>query len=392
MDLGFGEEHEAFRAEVKEFLEETWPLRGDEAKLRRRQQAALFRRRAIDRGYLARAIPRAYGGSEQESDPLRATIIASEFSRVHAPRDPGAPISQLIATLVQHGTEEQKTRFLPPTLTGEMVWCQGYSEPGAGSDLASIRTKAELVGDQWVIHGQKIWTSAAQVAHMMYLLCRTEPDAPKHAGMSYLLVDMKQPGIEVRPLRQMNGDQHFNEVFFDDARTPADHIVGAPGEGWTVSRSTLAHERNAVGGAVGVRVQFERLVALAREAQRDGRPAIEDPTIRQRLAEIDGYVTSHEYSGFRQLTSDVRGDKRGSIGMMNKLVSTEIGHMVAKLALDLLGDDGLRAPGRERGPDWLSEYMMSVGLSIAGGTTEIQRNIIGERALGLPRDFALRKT
>lgn len=395
MELGFSDEHEAFRDEVKSFLAESWPLRGEEAKLRRRQQAVLFRGRAIERGYLARAIPKAYGGSEQSSDPLKATIIATEFARVHAPRDPGAPISQLVATIASHGTEEQKARFLPSAITGETVWCQGYSEPGAGSDLASLRTKAELIGDQWVINGQKIWTSAAHVADMIYLLVRTEPDAPKHKGMSFLLVDMKQPGIEVRPLKQMNGDSHFNEVFFDDARTPADCIVGGRGEGWIVSRSTLAHERNAVGGSVAVRVQFERLVKLARTAQRHGRPAIEDPTIRQRLADIDGYVTSHEYSGYRQLTADVRGEKRGSISMMNKLVSTEIGHMVAELAFELEAEEGLRAPLGDRRPkghpDWGSEYMMSLGLSIAGGSSDIQRNIIGERGLGLPRDFAAHK-
>lgn len=395
MDLGFSQEHEAFREEVRGFLANSWPLKGEEAHLGRRAQAVLFRTRAIERGYLARAIPKAYGGSEQASDPLRATIIAAEFARVHAPRDPGAPISQLIATLASHGTEEQKRKFLPPTLTGEMVWCQGYSEPGAGSDLASLRTKAELVGDEWVINGQKIWTTAAGVAHMIYLLCRTDPDAPKHQGISYLLVDLNQPGVEVRPLKEMNGDAHFNEVFFDDARTPADHIVGKPGEGWIVSRSTLAHERNAVGASVAVRVQFERLLELARTSERNGRPAIEDPIVRDRLAELDGYVTSHEYSGYRQLTMDVRGEKRGAIGMMNKLISTEIGHRVAKLAFDLVGEQGLRAPLGDRkpkgDPDWMTQYMMSLGLSIAGGTSDIQRNIIGERGLGLPRDFAAGK-
>jgi len=331
---------------------------------------------------------------------LRGTIIAEEFSRVGAPLDPGPPTAQLIPTLLEHGTESQKERFLPSTLTGELVWCQGYSEPGAGSDLASVQTRAELVGDEWVINGQKIWTSGAQFSDMMYILCRTEPDQPKHAGISYLLLNMKQPGVEVSPLKQMTGDVHFSQVFFDDARTPADHLVGKRGKGWIVSRSTLVHERNAVGSSAAVRLQFEALVELAKSADLDGRPAIEDPTIRQRLAEIEGYVTSHEYTGYRQLTCDVRGTSPGMVVAMNKLVSTNIGDKVAKLAIEMLGDDAFREPiGRSaievasagnRG--WVGQYMMSLGISIAGGTTAIQRNIIGERCLGLPRDFAAQRS
>ena len=398
MDIGYSAEYEKFREEVRSFLSESWPPSGSEAELGIALRAARFRKLAVSRGYLARAVPREYGGSEQAADVLRGMIIGEEFNRAGAPRDPGPPVAQLVPTLLEHGSAWQKEHFLPPTLTGEMGWCQGYSEPGAGSDLASLQTRAQLVGDEWVINGQKIWTSGAQHADMMYILCRTEPDAGKHAGISYLLLNMKQPGIEVSPLMQMTGDAHFSQVFFDDARTPANHIVGKRGEGWIVSRSTLKHERNAVASSSGTRFQFAGLVELARSAVRDGRSAIEDPTVRERLAEIEGYVTSHEYSGYLQLTCDARAKSPGIIGAMNKLVSTEIGHMMAKLAIDLLGDDGLLSPVSSLDPastsnrGWLSQYMMSLGMSIAGGTADIQRNIIGERGLGLPRDFAAQRS
>ncbi len=397
MDLRYSEEYEEFREEVRAFLAENWPPKGAEAELGPSERVASFRKRAIERGYLARALPRKYGGSEQTPDVLRAVSIQEEFGRVGAPQDIGVPGAQLLPTLLAHGTEQQKLRYLPPSILGELVWCQGYSEPGSGSDLASIQTRAELVGDEWVINGQKIWTSGAQQADMIYLLCRTEPDAGKHAGISYLLLDMRQPGIDVRPLRMMSGEAHFNEVFFDDARTPADHIVGKRGEGWIVSRSTLSSERNAAGGAVAARRQFRDLVQLARNTVRDGRPAVEDPSVRQRLVELDGYVTAAEYSGYRQLTCDARGQSPGIVGMMNKEISNSIGFMLANLGLDLIGDSGLEAPDRQLpGPGdgaarWVGEFMFARGFAIAGGTANIQRNIIGERGLGLPRDFAAQR-
>ena len=400
MDLRYSEEYEQFRAQVRAFLAENWPPKGAEVELGAGERVARFRKRAIERGYLARALPRKYGGSEQTPDVLRAVSIQEEFGRVGAPQDIGVPGAQLLPTLLAHGTEQQKLRYLPPTILGELVWCQGYSEPGSGSDLASVQTRAELVDDEWLINGQKIWTSGAQQADMIYLLCRTEPDAGKHAGISYLLLDMKQPGIDVRPLRMMSGEAHFNEVFFDDARTPADHIVGKRGEGWIVSRSTLSSERDAAGGALAARRQFRDLVQLARHTVRDGRPAVEDPSVRQRLAELDGYVTAAEYSGYRQLTCGARGQSPGIVGMMNKEISNSIGYMLANLGLDLIGDGGLRAPdpqggapGAQAGPaPWVREFMWARGFATAGGTANIQRNIIGERGLGLPRDFAAQRS
>jgi alkylation response protein AidB-like acyl-CoA dehydrogenase len=396
MDLSYGREYEEFRAEVRAFLAECWPPRGAEAQLPKEQAAARFREKATERGYLRRGIPRQYGGSEQPPDEIKGSIIREEFARARAPGDArNIGTMMLVPTLLEKGAEWQKQRFVPPTVRGEMLWCQGYSEPGSGSDLASLKTRAELVGDEWVINGQKIWTTTAHTAHYMFCLARTEPDAPKHAGISYLLIPMDQPGIEVRPLKQMTGGADFNEVFLTDARTQADWIVGKRGQGWEVSRATLKHERNSIGASAQTRAVFNGLVHLARTSRRNGRPAIEDPLVRQRLVAIEGYVRSHECSGYRQLTAGVRGESPGILQLMNKLVSTNIGNEIAKLALDLMGDDGMldptgsddmaRIPSASRG--WVSQYMYSLGIAIAGGTANIQRNVIAERGLGLPRDY-----
>jgi alkylation response protein AidB-like acyl-CoA dehydrogenase len=398
MDLRYSETYEAFRSEVRAFLKESWPLRGKEAELPRDRQAALFRDRAIERGYAARSVPRKYGGSEQPLDALRAAIISEEFAKVGAPGDiRGIGASMLVPTLLEHGTEEQCRRYVPPTIRGEMVWCQGYSEPGAGSDLASLKTRGELDGEEWVVTGHKIWTSGAHFAHMMFALVRTEPAAEKHSGISYLLIDMRSPGVEVRPLRQMTGTADFNEVFLNAVRVPKENIVGRRGEGWKVSRSTLKHERNMIGDAASTRTLFEGLVELARQTNREGRPAIEDPSVRRRLAEIEGYVQAHLYSGYRQLTCAARGESPGIAATMNKLVSTTIGSRMAGLAIDLVGDAALLAPEatprmRRDQPSsaaaWVNYFMWSLGISTAGGTANIQRNIIAERGLGLPRDLA----
>ncbi|MDP6978552.1 MAG: acyl-CoA dehydrogenase family protein, partial [Myxococcota bacterium] len=296
MDLELSAEHRAFRDELRVFLE-GWPLTGAEAELPMEEQEQLFRERGIEAGYVYRGIPKEYGGSGQPQDELKDAIVVDEYARTGAP---GNRIDQgpglLAPTLIEFGTEEQKRQFVPAMLRGEQRWCQGYSEPGSGSDLASLKSTAVLDGDEWVINGQKIWTSNAQDAHYIFGLFRTEPDAKKHAGISYLLVNLDQPGIEVRPLKQMSGGLDFNEVFFTDARTPADHIVGERGQGWAVSRATLVHERNLIGNPNMAREHFESAIELARNTTRDGRPAIEDPVIRNRLAEIEGYLRTAELS------------------------------------------------------------------------------------------------
>ena len=397
MDLSYSTEAESYRAEVSGFLEANWPLDEKEKEgLSYEEQAGIFRRRAVEAGFLNRNIPRKYGGSEQEPDSLKAQIIREEFSKKWAPTEArGIGTMMLVPTLLDRGEEWMKEKFVEPTMAGEIHWCQGYSEPGSGSDLASLTTRAELVGDEWVINGQKIWTTQAHMADYMFILVRTEPDASKHAGISYLLLDMKQPGVEVRPLRTMTGSVDFNEVFLSDAKTPKDWIVGKRGEGWQVSRTTLKHERNSIGATAQTNAQFKGLLKLARATKIDGKPAIENESIRQRLATLEGHILAHRYSGYRQLTKDVRGEDPGLIRLTTKLYATEIGHGVAKLAMDLIGDTGMMSAGDvamgaiPRGDQaWLGQYMYSLGIAIAGGTANIQRNVIAERGLGLPRDAA----
>jgi len=398
MDLRYGERYESFREQVREFLREQWPLRGAEGERPLDARERLFRERALARGYLYRHFPRVYGGSEQPADALEDSILDQEFRAAGAPRDiRGIGPAMLAPTLLDCGNEAQRLRFIPPTLRGDLRWCQGYSEPGAGSDLASLSSRAVLDGDSWIVNGHKIWTSDAQHADCMFGLFRTEPDAGKHEGISYLLIDMRTPGILVRPLRQMSGGAEFNEVFFTDVRIPADSIVGRRGEGWKVSRSTLKHERNLIGDPRFLRNSFDALVELTRRSSRNGRPAIEDAHVRQRLAEIEGYVWSQEYSGLRQLSAALRGEEAKALLplLMNKLHSTDTMQRITRLAFDLLGADGLVAPGPEeyemasqlRTPGgWVAQYMFAIANSIAGGASNIQRNIIGERGLGLPRD------
>ena len=401
MNLEYALEHESFRESVRVFLE-GWPLQGADADRSLEEREAIFRKRGVEAGLVYRNVPTKYGGSEQPRDGIKDQIIQEEFYRAGAPRDltsQGAAL--LVPTLLEFGTEAQRERYIQRALTGDENWCQGYSEPGSGSDLASLQCQGRLDGDEWVLNGQKIWTSGAQRAQMMFGLFRTEPDAKKHAGISYLLVPMDSPGIEVRPLRELSGGYEFNEVFLTDVRIPAENIVGVRGQGWQVSRATLVHERNLIGNPFMLREAFDDLVELARSRGRGGRPAIEDPGIRQRLAEIEGYVRTNEMSNLLQFSAANRGETHKVMRpmMMNKMFSTDTTQRIMKCAYDLLGGDGVLAPLEEElgtwrrtttATGWVMQYMFSMGPAIAGGATNIQLNIIGERGYGLPRD--LRKT
>jgi len=386
MDLTLSSEYQAFRSEVRDFLAAHW----DPKRARDADFVDQFRVAATERGYLYRAIPKRYGGSEQPADVLKAQVIAEEFMAARAPQEvPGGGTMMLVPVLLEVGEEWQREKFIEPTIRGKIKWCQGYSEPGAGSDLASLRTRAELVGDEWVINGQKIWTTLANQADYMFILCRTEPDAPKHQGISYLLVDFKQPGITIRPIKQISGEQEFFETFLDDARTPKDWIVGGRGKGWETSKVNLRHERNGVGSAARAQALLRSIVKLARDVRIDGRPAIEHARIRDRLAAIDAYVMAQTVSGYYQTTLGARGEGAGVLGLVAKLNNTEIGKMISELAMDLAGEAMLTMPP-EKGPAglerWLKQVMGSLALSIAGGASNIQRNIIAERGLGLPRE------
>lgn len=392
MDLDYGQAARDFRAEVRVFLDRHWSR---DTGRRSAGDMAAFSLRATQAGYLYRNIPCEYGGSGQPTDVIRAQVIREEFALARAPmelQDNG--VRMLVPTLLEHGTQEQKERFIRPTIEGRMRWAQGYSEPGSGSDLASLRTKGRVEGGEWVINGQKIWTSNGGAATHMFALIRTEPEAAKHEGISYLLIDLDQPGVTRRPIRQLTGEARFFEIFFEDVRTPVDWIVGERGKGWAVSRTTLSHERAAIGSAEMLGGQFDKLVELARTRMIDGKPAIEDPAIREALLKIEGWVLAHRYSSYRLFSLSIANEPGGLIQLMMKLLLTETGHEIAKLALDLLGDEALVEPAppgaRGRGPEkWLDQIMGSLGNSIAGGTTNIQRNIIGERGLGLPRDPAM---
>lgn len=394
MDLSFDSELENFRRDVRDFLAQYWPAEIPEGELAAEREKR-FRDLATLHGYLNRGVPRCYGGSEQPVDATRAEIIRQEFTRVRAPMEVrlGAGATLLVPTLLEWGSDWQKEMFIAPILRGDAIWCQGYSEPGAGSDLASVRTRAERIGGEWVITGQKIWTSYAYASDYIFILARTEPQAPKHDGISYLLVDMRQPGITVRPLKQLSGKADFCEVFFDEARTPAEWIVGARGQGWKVARTTLRHERSSIRGLNFQEARFRDLVRLARTSSRGGRPAIEDPQVRQRLVEIEGSIASMRYSAYRQFSMEVAGDDPGLFPMLRKLLSSNIAADTVRAARDLLDDDFLLHsnpdnPATSDQSRWIQTYFSSFVMAIAGGTSNIQRNIIAERGLGLPRDRA----
>jgi alkylation response protein AidB-like acyl-CoA dehydrogenase len=396
MDLRLTPEMEAFRAEVRGFLEAHRDQYAQGAGADRPREAALaWQRLLIDHGYAARTIPKAYGGYGAEPDILKTRIISEEFNRAGAPRGfANQGISMLVPTLLEVGSEEQKTRWIGPTLRGEVVWCQGYSEPGAGSDLASLQTEAVEDGDDFLIQGSKIWTSTAAQADMIFCLVRTEPDAPKHDGISYLLFSMKTPGIEVRPLKTMTGSAEFNEVFFTDVRVPKSAVVGGRGRGWFVANATLKHERGMLGDPNATEARLGQLIELMKTETVDGRRLIDDPVFCDRLMALQSRVLAMKFNGLRTLTSALRGEAPGMAGLVVKLQGCELNHQIAALAIDALGELGvlyedgphLRAKG-----SWQWNYMFDLGLIIGGGTAQIQKNIISERGLGMPREPKLAK-
>jgi alkylation response protein AidB-like acyl-CoA dehydrogenase len=392
MDLTFTREEEEFRTKVRAFLDESVPRTGLAGREGREDRdwvarAKQWQRKLYDAGYVAMSWPKEYGG--QAMDPVRQSIVNEELVRARAPYLVGSlGITMFGPTLITWGTEEQKQRHLPKVLTAEEIWCQGYSEPGSGSDLASLRTRAEIMGDEFVVNGQKVWTSGAQYADMMFALVRTDPDAPKHRGISYLILDMHSPGVTVRPLVQMTGDRGFNEVFFDNVRVPRKNLVGKLNEGWIVANTTLFHERNMLGSSTGSQQIFNRLLALARSMKRDGRPLTDDPLVRQRLSDLEIRVTAMRLHSYRQLTDQMRGRTPGIESMINKLVGTELNHELAAAALELLGDYGMLARDDEQAIDngyWSYEWMWTMGMMIGGGTSHIQKNIIAERGLKMPK-------
>ena len=393
MNLSYTPEQEAFRKKVRAWLKANLPKKEkDDTPVEQADAARLTRlkdwqRKLYDAGYVALGWPREYGG--QGADLMAQTIVNEELILARAPSLIGMMGIQMVGpTLIQHGTEEQRKRYLPGILTADEIWCQGYSEPGSGSDLASLKTRAELVGDEFLVNGQKVWTSNAQFADWMFCLVRTDPEAPKHQGISYILIDMKAPGIRVRPLVQMTGDAGFNEVFFEDVRVPRRNLVGELNQGWAVANATLAHERNMLGATTRTQQMFQSLLRLAQSRQRYGKPAADDPILRQRLADLMIRVESMKFHSYRQLTDNLKKRSPGIGASINKLVSTELNHDLCALAIEILGNYGPLARQSRHVADrglWPYEFMFTLGLIIGGGTSQIQKNIISERGLGMPR-------
>ena len=403
MDVSYPAEAESFRAEVQTVLAQElppgWPgigaiaARQDAERFASRWRQVLYRR-----GLLGITWPAEYGGCGLSR--LHQVVLMEELARAGVPFGEHTDlfgIKMLGSTLLHWGTAEQKARFLPRILSGEDRWCQGFSEPGAGSDLASLTTRARLDGEEWVIDGQKVWTSVAHRANWIFLLARTDPQARGHRGISFLLCPLDAPGIEIRPIRQLTGDSDFNEVFFTGARTPADLVVGAPGEGWQVAMTLLGHERGeeAATNPILFRAELDRLLALAAEHGRD-----HDPLIRQRLAWCYARVEIMRYLGYRILTQALSGSELGAAASVAKLYWSGYHVAATELALDIQGLDGLVPEGR--GPlravrtddpgapnssgSWLGAFLNARAGTIYAGTSEVQRNILAETVLGLPKE------
>ncbi len=392
MDLSYNPEYESFRDEVRGFITANRHLapKGAGRAARPSPESVVWQKLLIRHGYTARTIPREYGGFGAGPDILKSRIIAEEFAHAGVPGGlANQGISMLVPTLLELGTEEQKRRWIEPTLAGDVVWCQGYSEPGAGSDLASLKTSARIENGEFVINGQKIWTSTAKEADMIFCLVRTEGDAAKHHGISYLIFSMQTPGIEVRPLKTMTGSAEFNETFFTDVRVPLDQIVGQRGQGWFVANATLGHERGMLGDPDALENRLLALIDLMRQEQVDGHRVIDLPAFRDRLGALQAEVAAMKYNGMRILSSQIKGESGGMAKLIVKLQACELAHQISALAIDALGELGLLyhgSPHERAHGSWQWNYMFQLGLIIGGGTAQIQKNIISERGLNMPRE------
>ena len=401
MDLNYGPEYEDFRKEVQEFCKK-WdgvnftnaakvPMSMTFKETGKAISRSEWQSILIDQGYFARSVPKEYGGFGGDSDVIKNRIIASEFSNAKIPPAMGGQgIDMLVPTLLELGTEDQKKQYIKPTLHGEMIWCQGYSEPNAGSDLASLQTKGELIDGNWVINGQKIWTSTAQYSQMMFCLVRTEPDAQKHAGISYLLIPMDTAGLEVRPLVDMTLKSGFNEVFFTDVTIPQGNIIGKRGEGWAVANATLGHERGSLTNPNATVNRVNSLIDRMKEETLDGRRLIDIPVYRDKLMALQAKVMAFQSNSLRVLSSKLnKGQDTKIAGMIQKLVGTELRHELEGFAVDVMGEIGTLyedSPNLRDNGSWQFLYMYYLGLIIGGGTSQIQKNIISERGLGMPRE------
>jgi alkylation response protein AidB-like acyl-CoA dehydrogenase len=393
MDFNFSEEDEAFRRDLRAWLDANSPsdnrksdfaiefMAGEEGDEWTRRVA--WHKRMHSGGWVAIHYPKEYGG--RGASLTQQLLYNEELARVGVPQLVNSQGLGLVGpTLMQWGTEEQRRRYLPPMLSAEEIWCQGYSEPGAGSDLASLQTRAVEDGDCFVVNGQKVWTSDAHHADMCFLLVRTDPNAPKHKGITYLLIDMHSPGVTVRPLVQMTGDRGFNEMFFEDVRVPKKNMVGEKNSGWLVALTSLMFERRARDMTVIV----QELAALARTVALSGARAWDDSSVRQQIVRFACEAWGIKYIGLRQLTRQLKGLPPGPESSIQKLAYSELNLRIQQFAMQLLGPYSqflYEAPFAIDNGKWSYRMLAARGMIIGAGTSEIQRNIIGERVLGLPK-------
>ncbi|HYM29897.1 MAG TPA: acyl-CoA dehydrogenase family protein [Candidatus Cybelea sp.] len=399
MDFNDTAEEAAFRNEARAFLDRNATKKSEAETIYRGRypadadmikRAKNWQAKKADAGFAGITWPKSWGG--RGGTPIQQVIYNQEETRYVVPRGVfEIGLGMCIPTLMKHGTEEHRTRYVKPALRGEEIWCQLFSEPAGGSDLAGLRTRAERDGDDWIINGQKIWTSGAHFCDYGIVVVRTDPNARKHDGLTMFFLSMKTPGIEVRRIKQISGTSNFNEVFFTDVRVPDSQRLGKVGEGWKVSLTTLMNERLAVGDAPGPDV--EDIFDLAREIEVDGEPAIKNRAVREKLAEWYVKTQGLKYTKFRTITALSRGETPGPEASITKVVSASKLQDIASFGMDLLGQSGaIMDPEYAPMNAWFQEaYLFAPGLRIAGGSDEILRNIIAERVLGLPGDIRVDK-
>jgi alkylation response protein AidB-like acyl-CoA dehydrogenase len=397
VDFSLSLDQEAFRERVRAWLElnipRQWVRRAMGSSEVPRPEAYEFlrewQRKLWEAGFIGLTWPKEYGG--QGLSFVEEMILHQEMALLKAPSILNIlGVGMAGPTIIAYGTEAQKTRYPAKILSADEIWCQGYSEPNAGSDLASLQTRAVKDGDTWVINGQKVWTSLAHLADWMMLLARTDPDAPKHKGITYFLLDMKLPGVTVKPLKQLTGDAEFSEVFFDNVRVPETQVLGGVNNGWQVGLTTLMYERLALGFGLQVRLRIalDGLVEMARHVEKSGRPTTKDPVLRQKLAQLWIETESLKYTGARAVTKLLRGELPGPEASAGKMVWVDVHQRLQELAMEVEGPYSQLVGGSERAIEsgiWQYSFLRSRANSIEGGTAEIQKNIIGERVLGLPK-------
>ncbi|MBI1885941.1 MAG: acyl-CoA dehydrogenase family protein [Chloroflexi bacterium] len=396
MEFRFSPEEDAFRREVRGFVRGEWPQEvtegaGAESPLgygggRGFEEMRSFQKKLARKGWLTLAWPKEHGGLA--AGHMNQLIYNEEMAYHRAPQQLGVGPDRVGPTIIVFGNEEQKGRHLPAIAGAEVIWCQGFSEPGSGSDLASLQTAAVAEGDYFVVNGQKIWTSLANVADWMILLARTDPDAPKHKGISYFLLDMKTPGITIQPLADMTGRQTFNQVFFDNVRVPRDCLVGELNRGWYVAAATLDFERSGINRVVAGFRTYEELVAYSRETARDGGRIIDREPLRNKLAELHIEFHAGRLLAYRVAWLQSQGRIPNAEASISKLYGSELQQRLARAGIEVLGLGGQLKPGSRWAPlagRIADYYVASVATTIAAGTSEVMRNIIAMRGLGLPR-------